>query len=159
MPKHPEGALCGYARNVLKRDKYTCTYCHLDGTKFENWVYLSWDHLLPKGHPARDDEEFIVASCTFCNTLCNRTPPKITEGVLTRRDLVERKFALVNERRAQFRAAFDDLVGQSSTGTGTSDVNQGSHTDKRMPMGERPLSFVIDAALNVGMRRDGGSTT
>jgi hypothetical protein len=33
---------------------------------------LSWDHLLPKGHTLRDDVEYIVTACIFCNTADNR---------------------------------------------------------------------------------------
>ena len=66
-------ALRGYAHRVLERDNFTCRYCGLDGRVWSNWLYLSWDHLLPKGHPMRDDEEYIVAACRFCNEACNRT--------------------------------------------------------------------------------------
>ena len=44
----------------------------MDGsTSFSNWLALSWDHLLPKGHANRDNSEFIVCSCNFCNTADN----------------------------------------------------------------------------------------
>jgi hypothetical protein len=72
MPKFDD-ALRGYAHAVHIRDGFRCRYCGLDGTKnFENWLHLSWDHLLPKGHPNRDDEKFIVTSCLFCNTADNQ---------------------------------------------------------------------------------------
>lgn len=66
-------ALRGYARRVLERDGFRCRYCGLDGaTSFSNWLALSWDHLLPTGHSKRDDEEYIVTACSFCNTADNR---------------------------------------------------------------------------------------
>lgn len=37
-----------------------------------NWLSLSWDHLVPKGHPNRDASEFIVTACMFCNTADKR---------------------------------------------------------------------------------------
>lgn len=65
-------AIRGYAFPIHKRDNFTCRYCGLDGTEsFANWLSLSWDHLLPKGHPKRDDSEFIVTACMFCNTADN----------------------------------------------------------------------------------------
>jgi Fe-S oxidoreductase len=68
-----DDALRGYARRVLERDRFRCRYCGLDGTQsFSNWLALSWDHLLPKGHPKRDDEDYIVVACSFCNTADNR---------------------------------------------------------------------------------------
>lgn len=65
-------SLRGYAHEILKRDRFKCRYCGLDGTKsFDNWLTLSWDHLLPKGHPDRNNPDFIVAACNFCNTADN----------------------------------------------------------------------------------------
>ena len=66
-------ALRGYALAVHRRDGFRCRYCGLDGTTaFGNWLSLSWDHLLPKGHPHRDNPDFIVTACMFCNTADNR---------------------------------------------------------------------------------------
>ena len=49
-------ALRGYAFPVHQRDGFKCRYCGLDGTQsFANWLSLSWDHLLPKDHPNRDN--------------------------------------------------------------------------------------------------------
>lgn len=66
-------ALRGYAFPTHQRDSFTCRYCGLDGTQsFANWLALSWDHLLPKGHPNRDNPDYIVTACQFCNTADNR---------------------------------------------------------------------------------------
>ena len=66
-------SLRGYASEVLKRDGFRCRYCGVDGSRsFDTWLTLSWDHLLPKGHPDRDNPEYIVAACNFCNTADNR---------------------------------------------------------------------------------------
>jgi 5-methylcytosine-specific restriction endonuclease McrA len=55
-------ALRGYAHRVLERDNFTCRYCGLDGRIWPNWLYLSWDHLVPISDPLRDDETYIVAA-------------------------------------------------------------------------------------------------
>lgn len=66
-------SLRGYALAVHRRDGFRCRYCGLDGTEsFANWLSLSYDHLLPKGHPQRDDEDYVVTACMFCNTADNR---------------------------------------------------------------------------------------
>jgi hypothetical protein len=66
-------ALRGYAFAVHRRDCFRCRYCGLDGTtSFGSWLSLSWDHLLPRGNPQRDNPEFIVTACMFCNTADNR---------------------------------------------------------------------------------------
>jgi len=65
-------ALRGYALPVHRRDGFRCRYCGLNGAdSFANWLALSWDHLLPKGHPNRHDTNFIVKACMFCNTADN----------------------------------------------------------------------------------------
>jgi len=93
MPSYTD-ALRGYAFPVLKRDGFKCRYCGLDGREsFSAWLSLSWDHLLPKGHPRRDDEEFIVASCMFCNVADNQY------------------FVQAKERKLRF----DDLTGHGQT--------------------------------------------
>jgi hypothetical protein len=49
--------LRGYAHPVLQPDGFRYVYCGLDGTTtLDNQLHLSWDHLLPKGHPNRDDQ-------------------------------------------------------------------------------------------------------
>jgi hypothetical protein len=129
----------GYA--TLKRDGFTCRYRGLDGTLWPNWLYLSWDHLLPKGHPQRDDPAFIVAPCRFCNEASNRTRWE-TEGK-TPEELVEQKKPIVLAVRATYReysigsaksspmpihvrrvskdakSEFDGSMGALTTGTGS----------------------------------------
>jgi 5-methylcytosine-specific restriction endonuclease McrA len=66
-------SLRGYAFPIHKRDNFTCRYCGVDGTKrFDTWLTLSVDHLLPKGHPNRDNPDYMVTACQFCNTADNR---------------------------------------------------------------------------------------
>jgi 5-methylcytosine-specific restriction endonuclease McrA len=72
MPRFTD-ALRGYAFPVHQRDGFRCRYCGLDGkASLANWLSLSWDHLLPRGNPNRNNLEFIVTACIFCNTADNR---------------------------------------------------------------------------------------
>jgi 5-methylcytosine-specific restriction endonuclease McrA len=72
MPAYGD-ALRGYAFEIHRRDRFKCRYCGLDGSlTFAAWLSLSWDHLLPKGNPNRDDPDYIVTACMFCNTADNR---------------------------------------------------------------------------------------
>jgi 5-methylcytosine-specific restriction endonuclease McrA len=107
MPKYSD-ALRGYAHPVLKRDRFTCRYCGLDGAQWPNWLYLSWDHLLPVGHPQRDDPDFIVAACRFCNEAYNRKIYSV-EGK-TPAELVEQKKVWILKKRAEYRLFFDQQV-------------------------------------------------
>jgi HNH endonuclease len=105
-------ALRGYAASTLKRDQYVCSYCGLDGKIWPNWLYFSWDHLLPKGHEGRDCPDFIVAACTSCNTFANRTVFDV-DGK-TPAQLVEQKRPIVLARREEYRLFWEQVVKPSS---------------------------------------------
>lgn len=111
MPKY-EDALRGYAHQVLKRDGFQCRYCGLDGRQWPNWLYLSWDHLLPRGNPQRHNPDFIVAACRFCNEAFNRKVYKV-EGK-TPDELVEQKKDFIEEKRAEYKRFFDQEVAREN---------------------------------------------
>jgi hypothetical protein len=120
MPKFND-ALRGYAREVLKRDHFRCRYCGLDGSKsFSAWLSLSWDHLLPGGHPERDNPDFIVAACLFCNTADNQyfrhaeSRGLRFEG-LSPEQLVEQRKPYVEATRGEYRKFWEEYVRQGRT--------------------------------------------
>jgi 5-methylcytosine-specific restriction endonuclease McrA len=111
-------ALRGYAFRVHERDGFRCRYCGLDGTaSFGNWLSLSWDHLLPRGHPNRDNEDYIVTACMFCNTADNRYFDLAAkrglqfEG-LTPEQLVAQRLEYVEKTRADYRNFWEQHVRQ-----------------------------------------------
>jgi len=101
-------SLRGYTHEILKRDGFVCRYCGLDGKTWPYWLYLSRDHLLPEGDPKRDDPNFIVAACRFCNEVHNKTPRDV-EGK-TRDQLVEQKRPDVAARRDEYKRFWDEHV-------------------------------------------------
>ncbi len=115
MPKFDD-ALRGYAAEILKRDQYKCRYCGADGTQsFDTWLSLSWDHLLPKGHPNRDNPDFIVAACNFCNTADNRyfdlaEKRGLKFDGLTAEQLVAQRLPYVLATREKYRAFWEAVV-------------------------------------------------
>lgn len=97
MPNFSD-SLRGYAFPIHQRDGFRCRYCGLDGTNsFSNWTTLSWDHLLPRGHRNRDNPDYIVTSCNFCNTADNRYFDSLTKRGLTLDDLTPEQ--LVSQRK------------------------------------------------------------
>jgi hypothetical protein len=102
-------ALRGYAFNVHRRDKFCCRYCGLDGCRsFASWLSLSRDHLLPKDHPKRDDPNYIVTACMYCNTADNRYFDLAKErGLefddLTPDELVSQRIGYVQATRHRYR--------------------------------------------------------
>ena len=123
-------SLRGYAAPTLKRDGYVCTYCGLDGKIWPNWLYFSWDHLLPKHDTRRDDPSFIVAACTFCNTLANRTVFDV-EGK-SPAELVEQKRPLVLARRAEYQRFWEEVVRPTAATDATvlPEIGDGGRTDR-----------------------------
>lgn len=118
-----DDSLRGYAFPVHQRDGFRCCYCGLDGTaSFSNWLSLSWDHLLPKGHPSRDDPEYIVTACMFCNTAENRYDLAERRGVtftgLTREALVAQRKPYVEATRESYRAFWDEHVAPTDGAAG-----------------------------------------
>lgn len=106
-----EDALRGYAFDILKRDGFRCRYCGWDGSQWPNWLYLSVDHLLPPGHPQRENLDYKVAACRFCNEAYNRTVYNV-EGK-TPEQLVEQKKPRILEKRAEYKSFFDQKVKNS----------------------------------------------
>ena len=107
MTKYDD-ALRGYAFPIHKRDGFKCVYCGLDGTLWPNWLFLSWDHLLPRGHPQRDNPDFIVTACRFCNEVHNRTVFPV-EGK-TPAELIKQKRPFVLEKRDEYHKFFKNEV-------------------------------------------------
>jgi hypothetical protein len=69
---------------------------------------LSVDHLLPKGHPKRDDSDHIVTACNFCNTADNHYFEKAEERGIsfngkTREELVAQRLPYVQKVRQDYR--------------------------------------------------------
>ena len=106
-------SLRGYAFEIHKRDGFKCQYCGADGSKsFETWLTLSVDHLLPKGNPNRDNPEYAVTACHFCNTADNRyfdlaEQRGIRFDGLTRQELVKQRLPFVQKTRKAYKDFWD----------------------------------------------------
>jgi 5-methylcytosine-specific restriction endonuclease McrA len=109
-------ALRGYALPVHRRDDFRCRYCGLDGREsFANWLCLSWDHLLPKGHPERDNLDYIVTACMFCNTADNRyfdlaVKRGVTFDARSPEELVAQRLPYVEATRSSYRTFWEEHV-------------------------------------------------
>lgn len=55
--------------NILKRDRFRCQYCGLDGTNFENSLVMSVDFIVPRARKGKKDPSNLVAACRPCNQL------------------------------------------------------------------------------------------
>jgi len=125
-------ALRGYAYPVHRRDGFKCVYCGLDGsTDFSAWLSLSWDHLLPKGDPRRDDHEFIVTACLFCNVADNQYFARARERRIsfdgeTRAELVSQRLPYVAKTRSAYRAFWDERVRRSERAPQPTDTEPAS---------------------------------
>ena len=60
-------------RDILKRDRYRCQYCGLDGTaSFENSLVMSVDFVVPRARKGKKDPRNLVAACRACNLIKGR---------------------------------------------------------------------------------------
>lgn len=115
MPSHTD-SLRGYAFKIHQRDHFKCVYCGADGAQsFETWLTLSWDHLLPKGHPQRNNPEFIVTACNFCHTADNRyfdyaEQRGLRFDILDRDFLVSQRLSYVLKTRQSYRQFWEEHV-------------------------------------------------
>ncbi len=80
-----------------------------------NWLFLSVDHLLPKEHPHRDGDDFIVTACTFCNTADNQFFRHSKErGLrfdgLTPAELIEQRKPYVTRVRTEYKQFWREMV-------------------------------------------------
>jgi len=109
-------SLRGYAHPIHKRDNFTCRYCGADGAKsFDTWLTLTVDHLLPKGHPHRDDQDFMVTACSFCNTADNRyfdlaAQRGLQFDGLTPDELVKQRLPFVQQTRQSYQEFWEVQV-------------------------------------------------
>ena len=93
-------------QQVYQRCGFRCVYCGLNGhDSFDNWLHLSKDHLFPQGHEKRDDPEFIVVACRFCNESMNKLfAEQEKEGLPDdRNSLIEWRKNRVLENRRGYR--------------------------------------------------------
>lgn len=138
MPKFGD-SLRGYAYSIHLRDHFCCRYCGLDGTKsFQNWTSLSWDHLLPKGDPRRNNPDFIVTACMFCNTADNRyfgqaVARNLKFENISPDDLVEQRQHFVLRTRNSYRTFWEERV-------------------RNAPVTSQPLSAATDPDLTEWLR-------
>lgn len=104
-----DDSLRGYSFKIHKQENFTCRYCGADGTKsFDTWLSLSRDHLLPTWHPDRDNPDYIVTACKFCNTADNRYFDQAKErglkfDELTPDELVAQRLPYVQKVRQAYR--------------------------------------------------------
>jgi hypothetical protein len=115
MEKYDD-ALRRYAFEVHKRDRFTCRYCGAYGTKlFETWLTLTRNHLLPKGHPNRDNPDFIVIACAFCHSADNRYfDLAMKRGLrfdgMTPEELIVQRMPYVQKARRDYREFWERRV-------------------------------------------------
>ena len=103
---------------IHQRDNYVCRYCGADGkTSLDTWLTLTSDHLLPEGHPNRDNPDYIVTTCSFCNIADNRYFDKakadgfdFNDPYLTPAILVYRRIPYVQSIRQEYQDHWEEKV-------------------------------------------------
>ena len=97
--------------NILKRDRFQCQYCGLDGlTSFENSLIMSVDFVIPRARKGKNDPRNLVAACRPCNVIKGQrifnTLDEAKQYVHTRRDELRKEWeARMAPLRAKSRTA------------------------------------------------------
>lgn len=130
-------SLRGYAFPIHQRDNFKCRYCGLDGIcSFGSWLSLSLDHLLPPGHPNRNDPAFIVTACMFCNTADNHyfkhaEKRGLNFDGLTPEELVAQRLPYVLATRESYYKFWTEKVRQEAKAIQNGNENE---SDNRRPL-------------------------
>lgn len=67
----PSSSVTFSRRNIFKRDRYTCQYCHEQPAPEQ----LTIDHVVPRSHGGKSSWENCVLACVDCNhSKADRTP-------------------------------------------------------------------------------------
>lgn len=136
-------ALRGYAFDIHNRDQFKCVYCGLDGTEsFDNWIQLSQDHLLPSKYPQREDPEYIVTACSYCNGADNwyfkkANKLRLNFDGLSRQELIDQRMPFVKKVRDDYRGYWTENVIVEST----------SVTKDELSL-EKKITSIADMAIN-----------
>ncbi len=86
MPKE-EPLTYDEALAILKRDRFRCHYCGLDGTQsFDNALMMSVDFVVPRAEGGTKAPTNLVTACRTCNILKGRRKYASFENA---RDLVQ----------------------------------------------------------------------
>jgi len=121
IPPRYDDSLRGYSSKIHLRDNFICRYCGIDGTKsFDTWLTLSSEHLLPKGHPNRDNTDYIVTACTFCNVADNHYFEYAEQRGLkldgkTPDELVAQRLPYVMARRQEYKEFWEREVNKATS--------------------------------------------
>ena len=98
------------ASNILKRDRFQCQYCGLDGmADFENSLIMTVDFVIPRAKKGKNDPRNLVAACRPCNVIKGervfKTMEEAKQYIHTRRE----------ELRSEWEASRATLRGKSRT--------------------------------------------
>ena len=94
--------------NILKRDRFQCQYCGLDGmASFENSRIMSVNFIIPRAKKGKNDPRNLVAACRPCNVIKDervfKTMEEAKQYILARRE----------ELRNEWEASRATLRGKS----------------------------------------------
>ena len=105
-----QDSLRGYGRPIFERDKFICAYCGRDHSAFDLWIFLTVDHLLPKDDRRREEVEWKVTACSFCNTAKNRACYPVTDKTKPS-DIIEAKRKNITKTIQAYRTFWEEHYG------------------------------------------------
>jgi hypothetical protein len=103
-------SLRGYGKEQFEKDRWKCRYCGLDCSKFEFWLFLCLDHIIPMQQQDEVNTNLDVprnyaTACRSCNGFGNRTKFVIPKGASFEKQIdsvFDQKKKLIMEKRTEW---------------------------------------------------------
>jgi len=94
-------SLRGYGYDTHVKYNFICQYCGFDGRAFPNWLQLTVDHIVPKSHGGKDEEDNKITVCQACNSITSRM--KFSRN-LTKEDII------LSKRRLELKKDNQNII-------------------------------------------------
>ena len=97
-------------REIFLRDNYHCVYCGRNmSDRFDDWMSLEIDHLIPVIKGEDDSKENRVSSCNICNRLKQSYTPDGYEE-MSRSEILSRVREYVLVRREYYYGTYQKAM-------------------------------------------------
>jgi hypothetical protein len=119
-------SLRGYSKSQLEHDRWKCQYCGLDCSRFDLWLFLCVDHIIPlqqqnEINVSLDDNRNLATACRMCNGLANRTKFIIPKNVSFEKQVAnvfdQKKMAILKRREEFYEYWLANVKTKLSTNT------------------------------------------
>ena len=97
-------------RETYIRDDYKCVYCDTDlKLRFNDWMSIEIDHIVPKSKGGSDDLDNRATSCSVCNSFKHSYVPNNFEN-MSRQELVKAIRKKIQSKREIWMGRYEEAL-------------------------------------------------